>query len=358
MTEIDSDKKLPEADDSNEQVPNKPIARPGYQVLRTGWMLILLAMLGGLAYFTWQQQITIQAAEVTESQLIQLAEDLDRRLQNFEQSIDNVNDRDASSELMLNQQNSRIDNLSEELISLRLGVSAGQNSVVWQLVEAISVLRLGQQYLQLNQDVAVALSLYRSSSSILNQIDDPAIERIRNMLAADIQILSRQQSVDIQGLYMRLSETAQQLTMASLRSVREPSVAFEERKTASEAQGFLARIGILMRQYFTVRRLDAPEQMPFNDEQLTFLRQNMQLQLEQAKLALLQLKPGIYQDSISNVLMLAQQNIPEQDPLKITILRDLRGLQSSPISLNMPSLSDSLSELELLLNNMDTESGR
>tara|TARA_R110000772_G_scaffold171612_3_gene283494 strand:+ start:819 stop:1934 length:1116 start_codon:yes stop_codon:yes gene_type:complete len=337
----------------------KPAAKKKYSILRITLMSVIVAALTGLAYFTWLQQITLQTIFSSETQLVQLTEDINRRLQVIDQNIVDINDRNASNGLLLNQQNSRIDNLNDELVSLRLGVSSGQNSGVWQLVEAVSLLRLGQQYLQLNQDVAVALSLYQSCRSILNQIDDPAVVRIRNMLAADIQILGRQQGVDIQSLFMRLSETEQQLAMVSLRNVREPSMAFEEREAGSEEQGFIARIGNQLSKYFTVRRLDAPEQMPLDDEQLTFLRQNMQLQLEQAKLALLQRRPGIYQDSISNVLMLAQQNIPEQDQLKTTILRDLRDLQSASIALNLPRLSDSLGELETLLGNInsDTDAG-
>ena len=353
MINSDAEKEIPDV-----AVKSKTALKKIIKVSRVSLQLILIFGLVGIVYFSWQQQNSIVNLQNSQSQLTLTTENINNRIILFEQNIESINDANASAELLLNQQNSRLDSLNEELVSLRLGINVSQSNGVWQVAEAASLLRLAQQYLQLNQDALVALSLYRSSYALLIQIDDSAIDRIRAMLASDIQVLSRQVSVDIQGLFMRLSDLSQQLDRISLIKDIEPSLDFTDRNSEENVrQGFLARAGIILSQYFTVRRIDTPVQMPFNNTEVSFLRQNMQLQLEQAKLALLQKRPGIYQDSISNVLMLAQQNIPEEDPFKTNVIRDLRGLQTATISLNLPRLSDSLSQLEALLLDFNAGAG-
>jgi uncharacterized protein HemX len=81
----------------------------------------------------------------------------------------------------------------------------------------------------------------------------------------------------------------------------------------------------------------------------------MQLQIEQAKLALLQRRQAIYQDSISNVIMLVQQNVSEEDQQKSYILEVLRELQGESILLTISPLSESLRLLENVMN--DTSLG-
>lgn len=353
MIDSGTEHKITEKSDSKNAFPKSK----ALQVSALGLLVILIAGLAGLSFWIWQQQLTIQDLLDTQAQLEQTSSSMELRFSNFEQNFENASDRDASAELLLNQQNSRINSLNEELVSLRLNVSAGQNGGVWQLVEAASLLRIAQQYIELHQDMDIALSLYSFAGSLLSQIDDPAIERIRLMLSSDMQILSRQQKVDVEGLYMRLDELAEQLDRVSLRSVSAPSSEFQERNPAIDEQGFLARVGEFLRQYFVVRRLDAPQAMPLSDEQLIFVRQNMQLQLEHAKLALLQGRSEIYQDSISNAIMLVQQNIPDQELMKATLLRDLRELQTTAISQSMPRLSDSVAELDRLISEINSGTG-
>jgi len=313
-----------------------------------GLQIIIVIGVIGLIYLFWQQRNLIDELRNTQNQLTAENLSLVGQLQVIQQEFENINNSEASAEILLNLQNARLDNLNEELVSLRLGMNANQASGIWQIAEATSMLRLAQQYLELIQDITVALSLYQNSNAILAQIDDPALDRIKNLLAADIRNLRNIRSIDTEGFYMRLSDISQQLDNVSLGTYIEPSAAFLEAGTEEESffnsfKGFLAR-------YFTVRRLDVPVDLPLNNQQISFLRQNMQLQIEQAKLALLQRRQSVYQDSISVVLMLAQLNIPEQDQQKAYFIRSLRELQGETILLNLTGLSDSLDLLESLMS--------
>lgn len=353
MVETVTEKKTPEiqGDLVKKQSGGKKLSQlAGYML-----QLIIVVALAGISYFYWQQKNIIVELTIEQNQLATENEELLARLQNIQQDFENINNTEASTEILFNQQNARLDNLNEELVSLRLGLNVNQANGIWQIVEASSLLRLADQYLELNQNVTVALSLYQDSHAILEQIDDPALNRIKNLLASDIRNLSNNRGIDIDGFYMRLSDISQQLGNISLGVTIQPSSEFLDGASGNIPEGFFNNIKNVLARYFTVRRLDTPMEIPLNDQQIMFLRQNMQLQIEQAKLALLQRKQSLYQDSISNVLLLAQQNIAEGDQQKAYIVRELSDLQGETIVLDLPQLSDSQTLLENLMSNLTNE---
>lgn len=344
---------MTEADIEKKASPKSKKKKIGFKFvplfIKSGIQIIIVLGLIGLFYFFWQQQTTIGELLSVQNQFAIENEDLLSQMQVLQQDFDVIGNTGASSEILFNQQNVRLDNLNEELVSLRLGMNANQSGGIWQLVEATSLLRLAQQYLELIQDIPVALSLYQTSNSVLAQIDDPALDRIKSLLASDIQILRNSRGIDTEGFYMRLSDVSQQLDSISLATYIEPSSAFMDERLDNESESIFSNFRGFVAQYFTVRRLDALISTPLTDQQISFLRQNMQLQIEQAKLALLQRRQAIYQDSISNVIMLAQENIPEQEQQKVYILEVLRDLQDETILLDLSRLSGSLSLLENLM---------
>lgn len=323
-----------------------------FVILKSGLQIIIVLGFVGLIYFNWQQQKLIDELVIRQNQALVENESMASQIIGFEQGFEFLNNSEASAEILFSQQKARIDSLNEELVSLRLGLNANQASGIWQLAEASSLLRLARQYIELNQDIPVAISLYQNTRAILAQIEDPAIDRIDSLLASDIQNLRRIQSIDTEGFYMRLSDISQQLNSVNLGTNIDPSSDFIERGGGIEGSGYFKNITDFLSRYFTVRRLDAPIALPFSNQQISFLRQNMQMQIEQAKLALLQRRQAIYQDSISNVVMLAQQNIPEQNQQKNLILRSLRELQDESILLDLPALSESLALLENIMSDI------
>ena len=352
MTDSVAEKKTQETPTKEKVGTNKLFLLAGYLL-----KIIYVAALAGLAYFYWQQQIVIAELADRQNQLASENQAALVRLQNVQQEFENINNTEASAEILFNQQNARLDNLNEELVSIRLGMNASQTNGIWQLVETASLLRLANQYLELNQDLSVALSLYRDSQAVLEQIDDPSLDRIKSLLASDIRNLSNSREVDIEGFYMRLSDISQQLDTISLGTSIEPSSDFLEETDEDMGAGFINGVKNFLSRYFTVRRLESPLDIPLNDQQLSFLHQNMQLQIEQAKLALLQGRQSLYQDSLSNVLLLVQQNIAEDNQQKDYIVRELSNLQDENILLDLPRLSEALTLLEALMSDLTNETG-
>ena len=321
-----------------------------YLFLKFSIKLIIVLGSIGLCYFLWQQKNIIYDLQFSQQQIAVVNIDILDQFQALQQGFENINNNKKSSEILFNQQKIRLDNLNAELASLRLGMNANQSVEVWEIVEAASLLRIAKQYLDLSQHIPIALSLYQSSNAILAQIDNPALNRIQSLLVSDIQTLRNTRSIDTESLYMRLSDLSRQLNNINLAANIEPSAIFDNQNSDDDNVGIFKRFSSSFERYFAVRRLDAPIIKPLNNQQIFILRLNMQLQIEQAKLALLQRSQSVYLDSINNLILLAQTNISDRDQHKIFVLEVLKGLQSESIFVDITSLSESLRLLENLMS--------
>ncbi len=321
--------------------------------------VVLLLLFAALAYFSWGKFKQLENLRSIQAQQQAALATLQTQVSTTENELARMLNNLDSREILINQQNASLERLNEELAALRLGInSSGSNDRVLQLNEAASLLRLAQRYLFAGQDISVATMLYQRSVNLLAQIDDPAVARINELLALDLSRLSSTRAVDIASLFAQLSDVADEISLLSLGpGIAEPSEAYSSAATqqASSGAGFSERVSVFFRRYFTLRRIDQPIQMPLGIEQISFLQQSMQLQIQQAKLALLQGRQGLYQDTISDVIRLSDQQIADSNGQKAPILRRLRQLQSTTVSQEMPALSNGLGLLESLLLNASNE---
>ncbi len=321
--------------------------------------VFFLLLLAGLAYFSWDQFKLLESLSSMQRQQQDALDFLQTQVRTTEDQLARMLNNLDGSEILINQQNASLERLNEELAVLRLGVNSnGSNDRMLQLNEAVSLLRLAQRYLFAGQDISIARMLYQRSTNLLAQINDPAVARINELIASDLSRLSSTQAVDIASLFTQLSDVAEEISFISLGpGIAEPSDAYNAAATqqANSEVGLRATASAFFRRYFTLRRIDQPIQMPLSIEQIGFLQQSIQLQLQQAKLALLQGRQGLYQDTISDVIRLSEQYIADSTDQKVSILRRLRQLQSATVNQEIPSLSNGLGLLESLLANTSNE---
>lgn len=320
--------------------------------------LIAVLAIIGLGYFSWQQMKSVNGLVAELAVHDDSINTLSLQLANLQQELELSENNFASSEILIDQQNARLDGLTQELAALRLGInsSAGNDRLI-QLNEAASLMRLAQRYLLEGRELVIARNLYQRSQNLLSQIEDPAIDRITELVRSDLAVLNNTRPVDVSGLFLRLTELADEMGMIRFGPELEPSDEFRNagNTLSSATDGIISGLGNFFRRYFTIRRLDEPPQLPLNVEQISFLQQTILLQIEQAKLALLLGREEIYLDSISEVYRLSDQNIADSVELKANILRSLQQLQAENINLELPSLSNALGLLESLLLNTGNE---
>lgn len=248
------------------------------------------------------------------------------------------------------EQGTELERLDRELISTRLRVSESGTNSVWTLTEAESLLRLAQQRLILSKDVRAALALYVASDDILKQINDPAIFSIRNILASDMAALRAATEIDVQGMYLQLGVMSQSIDSLQLVSGRDKSLNFiEGGTTINEESGFFDTLVETLGEYIVVRRTNDPVEAMLSPEQGFYLKQTIKLQLEQAKLSLLQEREEIYRSSIESARTNIALYLESTDAKKQSILSSLDMLFSSPIVIQVPLVTNSLIALQQIL---------
>jgi uroporphyrin-3 C-methyltransferase len=215
------------------------------------------------------------------------------------------------------EQQQNIFNLESQIQNLQLRINAQGARLVelgsttrsdWLLAEAEYLARLAKQRLQTERNTKSPLALLESVDAILQQIDEPNLIEVRGAVAADITALRLVNDIDKQGVYVELNALAASIKKLQIMEVDQPLELATETTQQNTSQDvgvldkFLADFSGLIR----VRERQSPIEPILERAEEQTVRQNLQMMLEQAQLALLREEQVIYQQS----LVKAQEYLP------------------------------------------------
>ncbi|MDZ7803511.1 uroporphyrinogen-III C-methyltransferase [Thiohalophilus sp.] len=304
----------------------------------------LLGLLGALGvgaggYYLWQTQQ--QLAGEQRQQLAALQETLTGlRQQHSEQ---NSRQDDQLQQLQTRQRN--LDDALQTLIKSR---SHLRND--WLLTEAEYLLKLANHRLLLERDVATAIVALQSADERLHEVADPGLLKIRQRIAADINDLRAVDQPDLAGLSFSLSSLAGDIPRLPL-ATPDPRTR-QQQETASQSdkvetwRELPEALWQDLKSLVVIRQHDEPIQPLLAPEQRFFLTQNLQLQLEQARLALLNGQTRVYQERLQQARQWVETYFDtEQAPTRQTLeqLAELAGREIHP---ELPDISDTHQALE------------
>ncbi|MGB5147364.1 MAG: uroporphyrinogen-III C-methyltransferase [Porticoccaceae bacterium] len=327
--------------------------RGGSAVRKLGVRLLALAALATVGYLGWQEygqrivsrqtadsRVTpVTAPEPTAAAVAALAGEL------------------GALRERLDSQDREREQLRAELTALRAGLdhetserlAAAPDSDVLTVMEVEHLLRLASQRLWEARSAASALALLERADALLAPLNDPGLEPVRAALVADMTALKLAGSVDIEGLYLRLS--ALQTAVATLNPAPRPVMAPAPGGVAADAVppvGFWSRLpsnaGAALRRFsaehLRVRTLDAPPPALLSHAQEARLQQYLELLLSQAQLAVLERQERIYRDSLGRAVQLLDAHFGF-DPRTPALRAELVGLQAEPVALTLPDITAS-----------------
>lgn len=320
------------------------------------WLLAALALLGtGLLGFVFLQQrqametlagdaYTLQQRGAAIEQLLQAAEAerarLAEQLQRQQALLDESRDSAPQAEVTA---------LRRELDELRLNVvsQVANSEHDWLLVEATTLLRLAQQQALHGRNVASAISLYASAAARLQRISDPAIQPARAALQLELDALRAVDVPEVEGLYLQLGDLAQQLDALEVQSEDEVPLQFAapDATALPATAGWWEELKHTLGQYFVVTRRDVPVLARLTPEQAVLIRHAIVLQLESARLALLQGQTRLYQSALDAAMLGITQQL--QGEAKPAVLASLQRLRDEAIVAVIPPLGSTLQALEL-----------
>ncbi|MDY7579466.1 uroporphyrinogen-III C-methyltransferase [Herbaspirillum sp. RTI4] len=342
--------------------------------LRPIYVLLLLLIVAAAAQWWFSHR-----------EISNLRGEVARRLQSGDSSVADFGSiakqaQESSKELLAKVsvlESKQVESQSQQLALEQLYQDMSKNRDEWALSEIEEVLSTAGQQLQLAGNVSGAIIALQNADRTLARSDKPQFITIRGAIARDLDRLRALPTLDIAGIAVRLDSIIGQIDNMPLLSDEKPVVIPDQPKTplralpgsagrnrsavaksdapvASELrsdwqvslqdkwQSLSAELWADVGQLIRVRRVDAPDALLMSPTQAFYVRENLKLRLLNARLALLSRNDFAFRGDLSA----AADNIGKYFDTRArqtqTTLALLKQVQSSNLSIQMPTLSDSL----------------
>jgi len=318
----------------------------------------------------------------SKNQVFRLREEMARRLQQGDSLNGQTSQlakgvQETAKEIQLKVgvlENRQQEAQAQQLALEQLYQDMSKNRDEWALAEIEQVLSTASQQLQLAGNVPGALIALQNADRSLSRSDKPQFITIRRAIAKDIDKLKALPNVDSVGLAVRLDNVIAQVDGLPMMSDAKPTPpAAPERKAAAAAKpkakaagkdaasapvveeqdGWGTRLKTVWQEWSSdmwsevstlirVRRVDTPDAIMLAPEESFFVRENLKLRLLNARMALLSRNEAAFRAD----LLAAQETLTKYFDAKTsqtkTAQQMLRQLQGSNLSIEMPTLADSL----------------
>jgi uroporphyrin-3 C-methyltransferase/uroporphyrinogen III methyltransferase/synthase len=232
----------------------------------------------------------------------------------------------------------------------------------WALAEIEQVLSTASQQLQLAGNVRGALIALQNADARLQRADRPQFITIRRAIAQDIDKLKSLPSVDVTGVAVRLDSLIARIDAMPLLSDEKPVTLAPAPKTRlanrakrDETSVYDWRVDLQERwlawgrdlwadvkQLLRVRTVTAPEALLLTPEQAFFARENVKLRLLNARVALLSRNDAAFRSDLADADRALQRYFDTRDAHTQAGREQIRQMRESLLSIDMPSLSHSL----------------
>lgn len=319
----------------------------------------LLGLLGGVAalgVLHWQQRTVLEAVTSDTYALQQRNVDLEQRLAAAEAARASLAadlqalqaTTDSSTELAVLRAD--LEALQREL-TLRTASSAED----WSRLEAAALLRLAQQQALAASSLPSAIRLYQQVAELLRRSNDPQLQPVRAAVQLELDALRAVRLPPLNDLYLQLGQLIDQLDLLQVQSDDEAPLRFSAPSSAAlpADAGWREQLKQSLGQYFVLQRQDAPILARLTPEQAFLIRQAVALQLESARLALLQGDSTLYRATLDAARdALASQLQGEAKP---AMLASIQRLRDSNIAPRLPALGAALQTLERLERSTGTD---
>lgn len=223
----------------------------------------------------------------------------------------------------------------------------------WLIAEAEYLIKLANHRLVLAHDVPTSIQALQAADERLLEVGNPKFIPLRKALAVDIQKLNAVPQLDIVGISLKLNALQQQVETLPLitpdpKTIEQRSKAESHVSKADSWQQLPRAIWQDLLKLVHIQQHNEAIKPLLLPEQHFFLVQNLKLQLEQARLALLNQHPVIYKDRIQQAQQWISLYFDKQHSLTQTVNSALTKLADTSITQNLPDISNSLTNLQLL----------
>jgi uroporphyrin-3 C-methyltransferase len=220
----------------------------------------------------------------------------------------------------------------------------------WLWTEAEYLLRLANQKLALQGDGDSALLILTTVDEMLRDSGDLGVLGVRDALAGEMLALRSMDYVDVSGLHARLNALLPLVEQLSLRDALVQNhtgrLALQQQQEVSTDAGFGTQALALLRSIFVWQRWDVPPEALLPPQQEAVLKQNLQVLLEQAQLALLMAQPEVYRIALQRGQDWVARYFALDTGAGRTLQQELQTLAEQRVAQTHPDISASLTLLQ------------
>ncbi|NEX61551.1 uroporphyrinogen-III C-methyltransferase [Noviherbaspirillum galbum] len=358
----------PAASPPKRRFPSLQPGSGGYLPALTGYAAIGALVVLLLAQW-WSSQREIAGLREEMAQRLRTGESVSAEMRGVVKSV-----QDSSKELQAKVnvlESKQAEAQGQQLALEQLYQELAKNRDDWALAEIEQVLSTASQQLQLAGNVQGALIALQNADNKLSHSDKPQFIIIRRAIAHDLDRLKALPLVDLTGIALRLDSAIGQIDRMPLMSDERPAEAATQPKPsrrgtrnggqADADKGGRASAGMEwmanledkwnswtsemwteVRQLIRVRNVETPDALLVAPSQAYYARENLKLRLLNARLALLTRNESAFRSD----LIAAQDAIGKYFDTRAkqtqTVQALLRQVQGSNLSIEMPTLSESL----------------
>lgn len=304
----------------------------------------------GLAQQSAQQALSGNALDEVRAQLAGLDSKLDESLARVADLIGSRGRTDGRIEDLndgLDTLAARVQGLEKSVDDVR-GVSASAREN-WIRAEAEYFLQTANSRLQLARDPEAALAALLAADDRLETLGDPALFRVRQTLGTEIEALRAVPRPDIEGIAHRLNGLASRVEDMPLANSTPEPFRSDETERRIEGDSALARFTSTMTgvlgDIVSIKRTEADVTPLLSRDEEFFLKRNLELQLQTARLALLRSDQANYRDSLRTARDWIQRHFLADAAVVESALNTLSQLEDEDIAPSLPDISGSLRQL-------------
>ncbi|MDO8178298.1 MAG: uroporphyrinogen-III C-methyltransferase [Undibacterium sp.] len=346
-------------------VQKKSWLEPGYVI--SGILAILLAA----EWLTSQGQISSLREEV--ARRLQSADANSNETKILAKTVQETSKETQAKVILL--EGRQAEAKSQQLALEQLYQDLSKNRDEWALAEIEQVLATASQQLQLAGNVQGALIALQNADSRLAKSEKPQFITIRRAIAKDIDKLKSLPTLDLTGIALRLDSVIAQVDHIPLWSdeksvvtVTPPKAPLRVLPKASTVdskngkrilpdevadntwsmrlqdywQSFSSEMAGEIKQLIRVRSVETPDALLLAPSQGYFARENLKLRLLNARLALLSRNEGAFRSDMITAQDAITKYFDTRTKQAQTVQALLRQVQGSNLSIEMPTLVDSL----------------
>lgn len=214
------------------------------------------------------------------------------------------------------------------------------------VAEAQYLVKVANDNLVFENNIPLAIKLLQSADQDMAKLNDPKLLSVRQAIAADLLALQSAHTVDVTGLYTRLtalSDQVDKLPVLNKFSNDQAQTAVEpsSEKLSWWRRGLQATGQALMR--IVIVRKGQMNVPPFlTPDQQSLLYQNLRSEIEKAEWGLLHRNADIYRTSLQQALTWIKQYVLQDSPVTQQTMTSLTQLMQIDVQPTHAQATDSL----------------